>query len=429
MPDPGARAPAPRRFSALGAPERAVVDTFLDDARPWAARRAARAYGHLPVELREQAIDGACLELRTASPPSLDRRTLYGHLAEALTRALREAHTGWCLNHAAYGSRFAEPAGETTPADRPLAAFVDEGLGGMERAVLQLEIGAGRDTATARAALRLGPRQYRHHRDEGLAKLRGAIGGIVRGRVCDDHLQSVTLAATGDREAAASLSAGADRCRSCAREATSVRRVLGGRLALAPWPLVIKPAGMLTAKLGALGAMATGKATGAGALGAAGAAKGVAAVLLTAALATGSAATVSGSEGEDRAAKASSPVVADESSQRPRTAASPRRPSRGARRRAAAESEPARRARPRPTRATVAPEVTTTASPAPFAPAAEPPLSETVTDTVDKTVKDLRKTVDDTTAKLPPVPSKDRTLDVQKTVEDVTGAVGGLLAP
>src|SRR5205823_456465 len=100
-----------------------------------------------------------------------------------------------------------------TSAVTAITRFVDGGLGGLERAVLQLEIGAGRDSRTARAALRLGPRQYARHREEGFSKLRSAIRGQLAGHVCDQHLDEVTLAATGDRPAAAHLAAGPNRCR------------------------------------------------------------------------------------------------------------------------------------------------------------------------------------------------------------------------
>ena len=70
--------------------------------------------------------------------------------------------------------------------------------------------------------------------------------GQMAGRVCDDHLTAVTLAATGDRSAGDDLATGRDRCRSCARESGLMRRVLHERLAMAPWPLAIKPAGILS---------------------------------------------------------------------------------------------------------------------------------------------------------------------------------------
>ncbi len=71
----------PRRFSPLNAPQRAVVDAFCDQSRPWALRQAGRTYRHLPQELREQAVDQAMRELRTGAPAAVDRRTLHAELA------------------------------------------------------------------------------------------------------------------------------------------------------------------------------------------------------------------------------------------------------------------------------------------------------------------------------------------------------------
>ena len=236
-------------------------------------------------------------ELRTGAPVAVDRRTLHAELAFELTAALRRVHIGWCLNQSA--ALFREDGIETPPAapdGEQLAAFINKGLGGLERAVLQLEIGAGRDTRTARAALRLGPRQYSRHREEGLSKLRDAITGTVAGHVCDNHVGAVVLAATGDKAAADALAGGGSRCRACSREALGLRRLLHERLALAPWPFVVKPAGVLAAKAAALTAALGGKGAAAGGTGIAAGFGGssvgsgagvVATVLAAAAVATG----------------------------------------------------------------------------------------------------------------------------------------------
>src|SRR3712207_6399712 len=137
---------------------------------------------------RSQAIDRAFTELRTRTPSSLERRALAAELAERLTESLRHVHVGWCLNESSALLR-REGTEPVQPEVRreELAHFVDDGLGGLERAVLQLEIGAGRDTRTSRAALRLSPRQYSQHRDAGLSKLRDAISAQVIGRACDQR--------------------------------------------------------------------------------------------------------------------------------------------------------------------------------------------------------------------------------------------------
>lgn len=290
----------PGRFSPLTAPERETIDAFCDEHRAWALRQARRSYRHLPETLREQAVERALTEMRTRAPQSLERRALAADLSDHLTDALRHVHVGWCLNESSALLR-REGTEPVQPEVRreDLAHFVDDGLGGLERAVLQLEIGAGRDTRAARAALRLGPRQYASHREAGLSKLRDAISAQVIGRACDQHVASIVAAATGDRSAMESLSGGPDRCRYCAREAQGLRSVLHERLAVAPWPIAIKPAGLLVAKLGAVGAIFSGgggkaAGTGAGALGVTGGsgAGAAATVLAAAALATGTAAVV-----------------------------------------------------------------------------------------------------------------------------------------
>lgn len=291
------RTPAPLPSLPLRGVPREAVDAFLRDTRPWALRQARRSYRHLPDSLREQAVDRACAELRIRAPQSLERRALAAGLAERLTQALRDVHVGWCEDES--GARLRREGTEPVLPEvrrEGLAHFVDAGLGGLERAVLQLEIGAGRDTRTARAALRLGPRQYASHREAGLSKLRDAISAQVNGRACDQHVSGIVSAATGDKAAMDALNAGPHRCRYCAREAQGLRSVLHERLAIAPWPIVVKPAGLLAAKLGVVGTAFGGKGAGAGA-GVLGAASGsgastAATVLAAAALATGTAGIV-----------------------------------------------------------------------------------------------------------------------------------------
>ncbi len=286
------------RFSATTASARETIDSFCRASRPWALRQAKRTYRHLPESLREQAVDRAYAELRTRTPASTERRVLSAELAERVTEALRHVHVGWCLNESSALLR-REGTEPVQPEVRreELARFVDSGLGGLERAVLQLEIGAGRDTRSARAALRLHPRAYQQHREAGFSKLRDAISAQVIGRACDQHVTGVVAAAIGDRSAMDELANGTQRCRSCAREAQGLRSVLHERLAVAPWPLVIKPAGLVAAKLGAVGAVLGGKsAAGGGAViataGSGSGASMAASVLAVAALATGTAAIV-----------------------------------------------------------------------------------------------------------------------------------------
>ncbi len=244
-------------------------------------------------------MERAFTELRTRTPASLERRALAAELADRLTESLRHVHVGWCLNESSALLR-REGTEPVQPEVRreELADFVDDGLGGLERAVLQLEIGAGRDTRTSRAALRLHPRQYLQHRESGLSKLRDAISAQILGRACDQHVGKVVDAALGDRTAMDTLSSGTSRCRYCAREAQGLRSVLHERLAVAPWPIAIKPAGLLAAKVGALGAVFGGNGAGVGAgAGGLAATSGVGAsaaatVLAVAALATGAAAVI-----------------------------------------------------------------------------------------------------------------------------------------
>lgn len=429
-PSPG---PAP---AVLAAPGRERVDAFLRETRPWALRQARRSYRHLPESVREQAVDRAYAELRAHAPRSLERRALAAALAEHLTEALRHVHAGWCERESSALLR-REGAEPVQPDARRegLARFVDQGLGGLERAVLQLEIGAGRDTRTARAALRLGPRQYSTHREAGLSKLRDAISAQVVGRACDQHVASIVGAATGDKAAMRSLNAGPHRCRYCAREARGLRGVLHERLAVAPWPLAIKPAGLLAAKLGALGAVAGGKGaggTGAGVLSSAAGSGGAAAtVLAVAALATGTAAIVAG-DGEAKPEGGAERVVqgAGEAPKRTDRRPAPRRPASPAARPAGAGRDG--RARLRPARAggattvaatppaTTAPALSSTApppTPPAAAPEAEPGPVTAVAEPVTGTVGEVTDTVTDVA---PPV--VDETLD--KTVEQVTAPVG-----
>lgn len=416
-----------------GRSSRALIEDLLSEARPRALRQAERTYAHLPAELRARAVEQAFAALRDCPPADLNRRASSAALADALTASLREIHSGWCRDQArdVWGLEAARPA---TAAGHPIAGFVEAGLAGLERAVLQMEIGAGRDTPTARAALRLGPRAYRRHRDEGLQKLRGAVAGLLRGRVCDDHLDAVTLAATGDRIAAAHLSAGPGRCRACAREASTVRGVLHERLALAPWPLAIKPAGLAAAKLGAIGAIFGGKGSSAGGTIAGGwlTAKTATAVVAAAVLATGSVAAVEHEDAEDARptvvahqqesvrgeAVAGATVHASE-----RRGAS--RPRRTTRRRQADRRTGHRRARSRVRGTSAAPA--TTATPVTPAPTV---LPGTVRAT-RKVVDGARRTVDETATRLPRVRLDASTAlpDVRGTVDRVTGGVERLLAP
>jgi hypothetical protein len=436
----GAHPADPGRFSPLNAPQRALVDAFLAEARPWAMRQARRSFRHLPAELHEQSYENAALTLRTREPSGLDRRALYADLARHLDDELRRIHVGWCLNQAKVPTQ--APPSETGPSvQQPIASFVEDGLGGLERAVLQLELGAGRDTSTARAALRLGPGQYARHREMGLGKLRGAITGSLRGRVCHQHLDAVTLAATGDRGAADRLASGPERCRSCAREASGLRRVLQQRLALAPWPFVIKPAGAIAAKLGALGAVVTGKGTigaglGTGFAGAASGAKVVTGLVAAAAIASGGIAAVESEDAGRVAAPAAQAAGAPATTAQAASGARATVPAAGgtaarkSTRRAAAKRRKARRKQVA-TAATAAAQADAQAqhptSPEPVSSPAEPKLTDTVRETVDG----VRKTVDDVTGKVAPSVRKVDEIvpGVDKAVDNLTGTVGNLLTP
>jgi hypothetical protein len=443
--------PEARRFSPLNAPQRAAVEAFCTEAAGWARRQAKRTYGHLPEDMRLQAIERAMRELRLGAPPALDRTTLYSALADELTEQLRRVHAGWCLNAAQAQWRQEGPVAVPSEDDAQAAAtavgaFVENGLVGLERAVLQLEIGAGRDTRTSRAALRLGPRAYDRHRTEGLSKLRSAINGHAGGRVCEDHRDAVVLAATGDAEALKSLSSGPDRCRTCAREAASLRRVLQQRLAVAPWPLVVKPAGLVAAKLATLGAVFGGNGAGAAGLGAAAgtgpfSTSGAMAILATAAIATG-AATVVDDDPEPRP-RATTPAAQAPAAIPAAASTAPRRQEAAGRSTPAkAEAKAPAKAKPRtttgaapavtqaaPTKqsAPAAPVLGTTGTPQPAAPTQDTP---SVREKVAETVTGVRETADPVTNTLPPPVQQpvEKTLDtVEGTLDEVTGTVDGLL--
>lgn len=425
-------APEGRRFSPLTARQREGVDIFLHEARPWALRQAKRTYRHLPAELQEQAIDDAMLVLRSGAGAS-DRRALYGELAETLDESLRRVHVGWCLSQAPslyQGRPGTQPErGVPTPPGEPITRFIEDGLGGLERAVLQLEIGAGRDSNVVRAALKLGPRQYARHRENGLAKMRGAIAGQLAGRVCEQHLDAVTLAATGDRSAGDDLAAGRDRCRSCAREAGLMRRVLHERLAMAPWPLAIKPAGLLAAKLAGMGAVLTGtKTIGSGSIVTSGASAGatpvLATVLAASVIATAGIATTGIGDNSQRADRAGANVAAPAT----RAAAPTAKPTTTKSTTATTRTKPAKK-RGTATRSTAssgagantatAPTSNAPVTTAPSSPASTKPATSKPTKPVTDKVKDTVKQVTD---KLPPtvtVPGTD--VEVQKP--DITGSV------
>ena len=433
------------RFSPLNAPQRALIEAFLAEAQPWAMKQARRSYRHLPAELHEQGFDQAAVSMRTGAPTAMDRRSLYADLARHLDDELRRIHVGWCLNQSEAVPMHAPPA-ETGPSvQQPVAAFIEDSLGGLERAVLQLELGAGRDTSTVRAALRLGPRQYARHRELGLGKLRGAISGGLRGRVCDQHLEAVTLASTGDRGAADRLSSGPERCRACAREASGLRRVLQQRLALAPWPLAIKPAGAIAAKVGALGAVFGGKGAagggfaGAGFAGTASGAKVVAGVVAAAAVASGGLAATNSADPKPAAAPAAAAakaVSAPASKPQPVNRATAADPAAGgtAARKATRKVAAKKRRAARKQAATVAPAATAqaqTQAQAQHPTSPEPAAQAKPTEPVRKAVDQVKKTVDGVTGKLPvAVPKVDEVAPtVDKTVDGVTGAVGDVLAP
>jgi hypothetical protein len=443
----GLDASARRRFSPLNAPQRAAVEAFCTESRAWALRQAKRTYRHLPDDLREQAVDAAMRELRTGAPLSVDRRTLHAELAYELTAALRRVHIGWCLNQSA--AMFRSEGVETPPSapdGEALTNFVNEGLGGLERAVLQLEIGAGRDTRTARAALRLGPRQYARHREEGLSKLRDAITGTVAGHVCDQHVGAVVLAATGDRAAADALAGGATRCRACSREALGLRRLLHERLALAPWPLAIKPAGFLAAKAAAVAAGMGGKSASGLAAGFGGSSVGsgagmVATVLAATAIATGGVAALT-HDGSRPAAATHAAKAAPAAMVSTTTTRATSKPA--AATRPAATPRHHRAATTHRTRTRTAAHQTTSTAPAtaqgaattatPAAATTPAAVVKTTTQAVQKTTRDtvdqVQQTVDSVTQPLAPQiaqPVDDTVDQAQNTVDQVTSTVGGLL--
>jgi hypothetical protein len=421
-------------------------------------RQARRSYRHLPAEMHEQAYDVAAVALIDGASDPSDRRALYADLAHHLDEALRYLHVGWCLNSSKAGLKDpviedASAPPRTHSGSAQVADFLERGLGGLERAVLQLELGAGRDTSVVRAALRLGPRQYSRHREGGLAKLRAVIGSQVASRVCEQHAQAVVLAATGDDWAADSLATGPGRCRSCAREASSLRRMLNERLALAAWPLAIKPAGLIAAKMGAAGAILKGNAAGAGISASGtptvtsfGGVKAVATVLAVAAGAGGTAAVVDDKEkvlvapvspAVQKAVNSTKPASAASAGASSGASSTSTRATRAAEKtktRKAATKSPAQTAS---TQAAAQDAQTSSGSGSQSGLGTTAVTKPDVKDTVDKavsgvkkTVTDVKKTVTDTAKVVPTVQVQGLPpVDVGDTVGDVSNSVDSLLKP
>jgi hypothetical protein len=271
--------------------------------------------------------------------------------------------------------------------------------------------------------------------------------------VCEQHLSSVVLAATGDRRAASMLQAGSGRCRACAREAHGLRAVLNERLAVAPWPLVIKPAGVLAAKVGAVTAIFGGKSAGgagAVAIGSSSGAGAAATVIAAAALATGATALVEDGNAVRHATPqaASAQHVSKRAAGRQvrsqHAAAAPSRSHRPAARHAVTAKPATAKlhakvtaTKPRTVRPPVRSTTTTASAPTTAgtqsAAAPSAPTAPTLTNTVDSTVTKVREGVKNVTDKVLPktlADPVDTTLQgVQDTVKGVTGTVDQLLKP
>jgi RNA polymerase sigma factor (sigma-70 family) len=319
--------PRARRPGASDPRREEIIAAFLVEARPWALRQARRRFPHIPDDLYEDVYQQACAEIWQREPRSLDKHSLYAYLARVLTGVLGRVHRAWVHDHAPLTRDDGEPVPlpDSGPApdsqyDRRhlgalLSELMDRRLLAPERAVLQLQLGAGLDPPEVRRALDMSPRQYKRRRAEGLAKLRDALDDYLHGRVCEDNAGLLAAAATGELPTASGqrLHAHLEHCGACRAEMRRLRSSVRPRFAAAPWPVGVTAPGWLAMKLGSAGSLLGG---GAQAAGAGGAAK-LAATAVTAAVVAAAgvgALSVSGTEpsGTERA-----PAVAGDTAMGP----------------------------------------------------------------------------------------------------------------
>lgn len=422
------------------------MEAFLAEAKPWALRQARKRFPHIPDDLYEDVYQQACMEMWQRGPNSLDKRSLYAYLAKVMNGTLGRAHKSWVHDHGQLTHDDGEPIALPDSGPEPdsqydrrhlnalLSELMNRRLLAPEKAVLQLQLGAGLDPDQVRQALDMTPRQYKRRRSEGLEKLRGALDDYLNGRVCEDHAGLLAMAASGELPAgsAEQLHAHLEHCGGCRAEIRRLRSTVRARFAFAPWPLAIAAPGWLATKLAGVGSAigVKGAASGAGAAKLAATAATVAAIAGGAALATQSgdepvsdAAPASATEPAEPAASAPVATSTEKASGRKNSSARKRAERRRERReRRAASGAPAADDR-------------NASSPAPAAPGnAVSGLTGPVTDTVRDTTGKVREVTKDVQEKLPvlPVPTPDLGGVVDGTTgaaDGVTDAADGLLNP
>jgi RNA polymerase sigma factor (sigma-70 family) len=423
------------------------MEAFLVEAKPWALRQARKRFPHIPQDLYEDVYQQACIEMWQRGPTSMDKRSLYAYLAKVLNGTLGRVHKSWVHDHAQLTYEDGEPIALPDAGPEPdsqydrrqlnalLSELMNRRLLAPEKAVLQLQLGAGLDPEQVREALDMTPRQYKRRRSEGLEKLRGALDDYLNGRVCDDHAGLLAMAATGELPAgsAEQLHAHLEHCGACRAEIRRLRSTVAARFAFAPWPIAIVAPGWLVAKAGAASALFSGAKAGS-----TGAVAKLMATAATVAAVAGAGAVVAADSGDDAASKpapavpaaatlAPDPVAAAATAEPATVTAKARRAAARQRRRAARAGSGARNA------STPAPADGQDGASTPANTQASDAVT-TVTETVRQTNDTLRKTTRGITGQLPdlPVPTPDvagAVDEVTGAVDDATGAVDGLLEP
>ena len=431
----------------MSALQRRRVESFLVEARPWALRAARKKYPHLPADLYEDVYQQACVEMLRGNPRATDRPGLYAYLSRVLTGVLGRVHKQWCHQHIDLDDEDSpvEIADTTSfsPDDavdnRQLAAVLNELMNrrllAPERAVLQLQIGVGLDPDQVKEALGMSDRQYKRRRYEGVQKLRESLEDYVSGRVCAEHAERISLAATGELSAGGleELNAHLAHCGACRAEVRDLRSTVRGRFALAPWPLLLGAPSALAIKAGAVVAAIKGAGLFSGG-------KLAATVAATAALAGGTAAIVTAGDDPEplRTIGGAAPAAAGQPASN--TAGTTTAKPKAAKKQAAAKKDkkaPKRKRATQPQGASPSSGSSGagTAAAAPSAPgaavqqpaaAADPvkQVSDTVGKTVDSVRDTTRETVDSVQETLPVVPPP-----VQDTVDKVQDTVDEVLAP
>ena len=432
------------------------MEAFLVEAKPWALRQARKRFPHIPQDLYEDVYQQACIEMWQRGPTSTDKRSMYAYLAKVLNGTLGRTHKSWVHDHAQLTHEDGEPIALPDSGPEPdsqydrrhlnalLSELMNRRLLAPEKAVLQLQLGAGLDPEQVREALDMTPRQYKRRRSEGLEKLRSAIDDYLQGRVCEDHAGLLAMAATGDLPAGSAeqlqLHAHLEHCGACRGEIRRLRSTVAQRFAFAPWPIAITAPGMLAAKGGILGSLFGGAK--AGGLGAAKLAATAATVAVVAG--GGAVALTSDDDSAPSVRETSAPAAATATPEATRGKAATGTTSRSERRRSQRRERRSDRNGRRDARhggdtatggttPAGADTAATTTSPASGGNAVTD-VTNGVTDAVRDTTGAVRDTTRGITENLPALPAP--TPDVQGAVDgvtgavdDVTGAVDGVLNP